>query len=177
MVDGIEDELQQMDERERESAELKQAVHLDDPIEALKLRTPITVRPDTSVREALRLIAQHDIGSLLVTDNNGKLLGIITERDMIRKACTDCKIMSEFQVDRIMTEAPDTLQAEDSLAFALNRMCEHHYRHVPIVDDNQKATGVVSMRDLVEHVGWCFHKEIVNLPPEPVRRMRRRFAG
>ncbi len=177
MTNGIDEELQQMCEREEESPELKRAVHLEDPIEALELRTPISVRSSTSVQEAFRLMAKHDIGCLLVTDDNDKLLGIITERDMIRKACAACEIVAEMKVGKFMTADPETLQADDSLVFALNRMCEHNYRHVPIVDDEQTATGVVSMRDVVKHVGLCFHKEITNLPPEPIHRMRRRFAG
>ncbi|MEE9465483.1 MAG: CBS domain-containing protein [Candidatus Neomarinimicrobiota bacterium] len=177
MFDGIDDELRQMDEREQESPELKRAVQLEDPISALELGTPITVRSSTSVQEAFNLMAENDIGCLLVTDDDGKLLGIITERDMLRKACGACEKMAELHVGNYMTESPDTLQSEDPMAFALNRMCEHHYRHVPIVDDELAATGVVSMRDVVRHVGLCFHKEISNLPPEPVHRMRRQIAG
>lgn len=177
MFDGINDELRQMDERELESPELKRAVHLEDPIAALGLRTPITVRSSTSVQEAFDLMAENNIGSLLVTDDDNKLLGIITERDMLRKACGACEKMAVLDVGDYMTADPDTLQAEDSVAFALNRMCERRYRHVPIVDDDLIVTGVVSMRDVVNHVGQCYHNEINNLPPEPVHHMRRRFAG
>ena len=177
MFDGIDDELRQMDEREVESPELKRAVQLEDPIAALGLRTPITVRSSTSVLEAFNMMADNDIGCLLVTGDDGKLLGIITERDILRKACGACKKLAGLDVGDYMTADPDTLQSEDPMAFALNRMCERRYRHVPIVDDELTVTGVVSMRDVVKHVGQCYHNEIKNLPPEPVHRMRRQFAG
>ncbi len=177
MVNVIEDESELMDEREQESPELKQAVHLEDPIEDLELRTPITVKADTSVLEAFKLMAEHDIGCLLVTDKKGKLKGIITERDLLRKACVKCEIMSDVHVEQFMTKNPESLRAEDPLAFALNRMCEYNFRHVPIIDRKNVAMGVVSMRDIVHEVGVCYQKEISNLPPKPVRRMRRRFAG
>ncbi|MCK4578877.1 MAG: CBS domain-containing protein [Candidatus Marinimicrobia bacterium] len=177
MVDAIDDELQIMKEQEQESPALMEGVHLEDPIEALELRDPITVSPDTSVLEAFKLMTKHDIGCLLITNKKGKLQGIITERDLIRKACTNCNIASDMKVSSYMTEKPDTLRADDPMVFALNRMCEHNYRHVPIVKKNRVAAGVVSIRDIVKHVGACFHKEIANLPPKPVRKMRRRFAG
>ena len=177
MTSVIEDELQVMDERDQESPELIKAIHLEDPIEALELRSPVTVRSDTSLRDAFKLMAMHDIGCLLVTDKKGRLKGIITERDLIRKACSNCEIVSDLQVEQFMTEKPETLRGEDSLAFALNRMCEYRFRHVPIVDRKRVAVGVISMRDIVKLVGTCYKKEIKNLPPKPVRRMRRRFAG
>ena len=177
MTDMIDDELSVMDEREKESPEIKTGVTLEDPLEALGLREPITVRSDTSLLEAFKLMAYHDIGSLLVTDKKGKLKGIITERDVVRKACAKCEVVSNHQVGEFMSTEPRTLRADDSVAFALNRMCVHNIRHVPIVDKKKRVEGVVSMRDIVKHVGECYQKEIVNLPPRPVRRMRFRFNG
>ncbi len=177
MTDMIDDELQVMDEREKESPAIKEGVSLADPLEALGLRDPITVSSDTSLLETFKIMAKNDIGSLLVTDKKGKLKGIITERDIVRKACANCKIVAKKHVGEFMSDEPRTLQPDDSVAFALNRMCVHNIRHVPIVDKKNKVQGVVSMRDIVRHVGDCYKKEIVNLPPRPVRRMRNRFNG
>jgi CBS domain-containing protein len=177
MTTHIDDELRIMDEREKESPAIKTGVTLDDPLEAIGLREPITVSSDTSLLDAFKLMAYHDIGSLLVTDKKGKLKGIITERDVVRKACAHCEIIAKDHVGEFMSTEPRTLQSDDSVAFALNRMCVHNIRHVPIIDKKNKVEGVVSMRDIVKHVGDCYQKEIVNLPPRPVRRMRNRFNG
>ncbi len=177
MTSIIDDELQIMDEREKDSPEIKAGVTLDDDLESLGLREPITVRSDTSLLEAFKLMAYHDIGCLLVTDKKGKLKGIITERDVVRKACAKCEIVSTKHVGEFMSDEPRTLRSDDSVAFALNRMCVHNIRHVPIIDKKRRVKGVVSMRDIVKHVGECYQKEIVNLPPRPVRRMFHRFNG
>lgn len=76
-----------------------------------------------------------------------------------------------------MSDEPRTLRRGDSVAFALNRMCVHHIRHVPIVDNVNSVEGIVSIRDIVEHIGECYQTEIVNLPPEPIRSMKHRFNG
>ena len=76
-----------------------------------------------------------------------------------------------------MTPNPDTLRPEDSLAHALNHMYVRGYRHVPIVDASKKPVGFVSIRDVVNHLSVFFQKEILNVPPKPVRSMADREGG
>ncbi len=177
MTDILNEEQRVMDEREKESPHIKEGVNLDDPLESLGLREPVTVSSDTSLKEAFKLMAEHDIGSLLVTDKKGRLKGIITERDVVRKACANCEIVSKKHVGEFMSDEPRILRPGDSVAFALNRMCVYNIRHVPIVDKKRRVKGVVSIRDIVKHVGECYEREIVNLPPEPIRKMKHRFNG
>lgn len=104
------------------------------------------VSPGACVREAIRLMSEHNVGSLLVTEN-GRLLGIFTERDAVRRIMAtgrdpDLTIMAE-----VMTREPDTIGARDSVDDAIRRMDEFGYRHLPVVEDHDRVIGVISMRD------------------------------
>ena len=70
-------------------------------------------------------------------------------------------------VDHVMTENPETLQATDSIVFALNKMSLGGFRHVPLVDDAGKPVGIISVKDIVDYIADFFAKEIQNVPPEP----------
>ena len=178
MNDNILDtEVQVSRERERESPDIQSAIHLEDEIGSLGLRPLIKVNKSTSVHEAFDLMAKNDIGCVLVEDDDEKLVGIFTERDMIRRVCGECAALDKHKVADYMSGNPDTLERQDSLAFALNRMCEYDYRHVPIIDSDQHPQGVVSMRDIVKQIGAFYRKEILNLPPEPVHTMHSRESG
>ena len=68
-------------------------------------------------------------------------------------------------VDEIMTESPDTLSPENPLAYALNKMHVGGFRHVPIVDDDHKPVGLVSISNIISTIADYFSREIINLPP------------
>ena len=76
-----------------------------------------------------------------------------------------------------MTPKPDTLRMDDSIAHALNHMYDRGYRHIPIVDSNRKAIGFVSIRDIVNHLATFYRKQILNVPPKPVRSVSDREGG
>lgn len=123
---------------------------MEDPIRALKPRRPVTVKPTASVREAIEVMLGKDIGAVLVVADDGKLVGILSERDLLTKAAgvPSCE---SLPVDRFMTAQPETVTADDTLAFAVHKMDVGGYRHVPVVK-NGKPTGVVSSRDLLHHI-------------------------
>jgi predicted transcriptional regulator len=73
-------------------------------------------------------------------------------------------------VDNFMTPNPEYLEMEDAVAYALNRMVVSGFRHVPIVDDNKKSVGVVSLVNIVQQVATALGEEIFNLPPIPQRK-------
>ena len=172
----LDDELQQMDEREQETPELVEAVHLDDPLSSLKLQHLELVKPTTTIKEAIDLLSRYNIGCLLV-EEEGRLVGVLTERDIIRRVVGKGLNHAEVTVAEYMTKNPDTLRREDPIAFALNRMYERGYRHVPLVDSVGRATGFVSIRDIVNHLAAYYQKEILNLPPRPVRTAHPREGG
>lgn len=108
--------------------------------------TVCQIAPGASVCEAVRMMSRHNLGSVLVTEN-GRLLGIFTEHDAVRRVMAggldpDLTIMAE-----VMTRDPDTIRAQDSVDNAIRRMDEFGYRHLPVVEDDDRVIGVLSIRD------------------------------
>ena len=69
-----------------------------------------------------------------------------------------------------MTQRPDALFLTDPIAYALNRMAAGGYRHVPLIDENHRPVGFLSVRDIVDHMADYYSDEILNLPPSPHAR-------
>jgi CBS domain-containing protein len=114
-------------------------------------------------------------GVVLVADR-GKLEGIFTERDVLMKIAGSRVDLKRTPVRNFMTANPDALPAESSIAYAINKMVLEGYRHIPLVDEAGRPTGVVSMRDLIEHIAGFYQKDVLNLPPDP-RAMPRQREG
>lgn len=116
------------------------------------MSTPVlTVKKDDSVREAAKIMYNNRIGSVVVVDDDGKIAGILTERDLIYLiALGKREIFTEYPVWQIMTENPITGKPDDSIIDALNKMKEAKIRHLPVVDEDGRPIGMVSIRDILE---------------------------
>jgi len=123
---------------------------MEDPVSVLGQHTPITVRPDTPIHDAIQTMLTHDIGALLVTDEKGKLVGIVSERDLLTKVAGEVGPTEPRPVRDFMTRNPETVVATDTLAFALGKMDGGGYRHLPVVQDG-RPVSVISVRDVLTH--------------------------
>jgi len=115
-----------------------------------KYRVLATAKPNESIFTAIQKLVEHDRGSLAVCNDNGDLVGIITERDIIRK----CFSRNNFNPNAIMVEDVMSSQVfigrpEDDLEYAIKAMRQKRVRHLPIVDNQKKLLGMISMRDLL----------------------------
>lgn len=115
---------------------------------ATKSSDVITVRPDQSLREAVGLLVKHNIGALIVVDEPGRPIGIISERDIIREA-VQTETVLEQTVSRVMTKDLITASPQDDLGSVLQTMTAGHFRHLPIMDRGQ-LIGVISIGDVVK---------------------------
>ncbi len=115
-------------------------------------------KQDTA-REAAKQMAEKDIAAIVVTDGGGKLLGIVTERDLTRRVIAGNRDADKVTVGEIMTGNPDTLAPRDSALDALELMGTRKYRHLPVVDDG-RIVGMVSIRDLYAAVKTALEKDI-----------------
>ena len=113
----------------------------------IRQQTLSSLKPDSTVLEAATMMTSANVAAIVVIDDDGKLVGIITERDLTRRAVAKGLDPRETQVGDIMTENPDTLAPEDSAGDALELMQARHYRHLPVVDGDT-CVGMVSIRDL-----------------------------
>ena len=112
-----------------------------------------------TAREAAKQMAENDIAAIVVTDDGGKLLGIVTERDLTRRVIAGNRDADKVTVGEIMTGNPDTLAPRDSALDALELMRTRKYRHLPVVDDGS-VVGMVSIRDLYAAVKTALEKDI-----------------
>jgi len=108
-----------------------------------------TVSPETSVLDALTLMAEHNIGALVVLDGEENLAGVISERDVARKIVTVGRIAKETSVREIMSSPVQTVSPEDSVSECMSLMTVGHIRHLPVMVEG-KLAGLVSIGDLVK---------------------------
>jgi len=109
-----------------------------------------TIRPDATVFEAIQLMAEKNIGAVLVTDKD-KLVGIISERDYTRKVVLKGKTSKELKVREILSEHLVHVTPKHSVEECLRLMTDHRVRHLPVLEGD-KIAGVISIGDLVNWV-------------------------
>jgi CBS domain-containing protein len=109
--------------------------------------THYAVKANETVWKALRVMAAANIGSVLVMEN-GKIIGIFTERDYVQRGELEGRIAKETIVKEVMTEEMYTVTTETSTDECMALMMKYHIRHLPVVD-NGILVGIVSMRDVV----------------------------
>ncbi len=114
-----------------------------------KSRPVISIGPNDTVSAVVQKLAEHDLGSLAVCNDDGELVGIVTERDVIRKCFKSIDACAKFRVQDIMTKEVAVGIPDDDLEYAISAMKQKRIRHLPILD-NQRVVGMLSMRDLVD---------------------------
>jgi CBS domain-containing protein len=117
----------------------------------LMTRDVLAVAPEDTLGEAAQKMADHNVGSAVVVDY-GRLVGILTERDLLR-AVAGRVHSSEARVRDWMTEEPLTASESTSAEEAARIMLEHGFRHLPVVEMDQ-TLGIVSLRDVMR---WSIH--------------------
>ena len=178
MPDDVDEELKIIEERDHEAEpNLEFALSIYEPIEKIFYRDPVIVSKDIKVIEAIDSFNKKDVGCVLVVDKSNKLIGIFTERDVIRKLINKGHDLNKETIEKYMTQNPDALQLSDPITYALNRMAAGGYRHVPLIDENHSPVGFLSIRDIVDHLADYYSNEILNLPPSPHAKQRSQEGG
>jgi CBS domain-containing protein len=108
-----------------------------------------TITPEATVAELLDVLADLNVGALVVSDDGEKMLGIVSERDIVRKLRTG-ENARELAVSAIMTTDVQVCGPEDSFGSLMEIMTEHRVRHIPVIDDG-KLVGVLSIGDAVKY--------------------------
>lgn len=125
------------------------------------------IAPDATVFEALKLMAQHNIGALLVMSND-MVDGIISERDCVRKVELDEKNVRDTSISDVMTSKVISINADEPLEECMALMLEKSIRHLPVYDGN-KLLGLISVRDVL--------KEVVDVQQMMLSQLERYITG
>ena len=113
----------------------------------VKEQSIATLNPADSVMDAVTMMSDRKIGAVIIVDNNAKLAGIFTERDLVNRVVAKGLDAATMPLSKVMTADPDTLGPDDTAMNALDLMSARRYRHLPVVDGD-KVIGMVSIRDL-----------------------------
>lgn len=122
---------------------------------------PVSVAPTTPICDVVKLLAERNIGCVLVVLDDA-LVGVFTERDLLRRVGTRFSELANEPIARFMTSAPETLSSNDSVALALNRMAVGDFRHLPI-EDGEHVIGVTGVRDVLEYLAQQFPEVLGNM--------------
>ncbi len=109
----------------------------------------VTIGPDAGVRELIALLAEHNIGALIVTSDGTSVDGIVSERDVVRHLHHDGTVVNN-NVGAIMTEVVETCSPDDDLDEVMGIMTRRRFRHIPVVEDDE-LVGIISIGDVVKH--------------------------
>jgi CBS domain-containing protein len=114
-------------------------------------RAPVTASPMVSVEEAIRLMHKEGVGSVVIVSPEGKVLGIFTERDLVKLVGEGKPLTSK--IGDVMTRDPVTVFEDDTITKAVTIMAERRIRHLPVTDREGRLKGVISARDIATAFG------------------------
>jgi CBS domain-containing protein len=120
------------------------------------------------VRDAVALMKDNGVGAVVALEE-GVVVGILTERDILRALGEMVEGVLKQPVSELMTRDPVSLREDDAIAYVAHNMQLGGYRHVPIVDDDGRPVSIVSIKDVVRYVLSYFPEEVLNTVPEPYR--------
>jgi CBS domain-containing protein len=115
-----------------------------------KGRDVVAITTTATIADAAKLLTDMKIGALVVKDKGGKLCGIISERDLVHAIAEGGAAALSEQVGDHMTPAPQTCVETDTVEIVMEVMTRGRFRHVPVLDDNNRLCGMISIGDVVK---------------------------
>jgi CBS domain-containing protein len=109
----------------------------------------ICIEPTADLAAAAKLLSSHRIGALAVLDADGRLVGILSERDIVRTMADVGSAALQLPVAQVMTRNVCTCDVNDSISSVMERMTQGKFRHMPVLD-NDRLAGLVSIRDVLK---------------------------
>lgn len=123
---------------------------MHDPVAKLAPHPPVTIPETGTLGDAVDTMMTEKVGAVLVTDETGKLVGILTERDFLTKVAGSPNYR-QLPLQQFMSREPEVVSANDPIASALGKMAGGGYRHLPVVDEG-KPVGSISVRGILSHI-------------------------
>ncbi len=148
---------------------------VNQPLSELPLDEPAVVSPFTTVRSAIATM-QEGSRSCVVAVEEGRVVGIFTERDVLTRCMGDGFDWDQALGDSVLTRNPRTIASSRSIAEAVFLMQQHHYRTLPVMEGGS-VVGLVRLGELVRHLAEEYPEDVLNLPPRPHQVMERPEGG
>ena len=170
-IDG--DEIDRITAEEQPGPDELQSALAKDTLGEVIQQTPLTVNAGATLAFVISRMQEEHRGYVVILEE-GKPVGIFTERDLLLRVAGRQLAFDQTLVDAYMTRDPITLPADASVAHAVNLMVVEGFRHIPVVNDAGQLVAVASMRNLMEYLSDFFSRDVLNLPPssQPSYRAR-----
>lgn len=134
-----------------------------DPVTRLEPSPPRAVDRTATVADAVALMRQENVGCVLVCDGE-RLVGLFTERDLMRRVLAVGKPLT-LSVGEVMTPDPVTVLPADPIRVAVRKMKAGGHRHLPVIDENSRPVGVLSVKRVVHYLVEHYPAAVYNQPP------------
>jgi CBS domain-containing protein len=122
----------------------------------------VTIEPGASIGEAIARLVQNNIGSLPVVDHEGNLVGVVSERDLLRHLHNRGEAYAKHKVEQMMTHNPVTCSCHDDVEDVMGQMSSKRIAKVPVVDDD-RLVGIISVGDVIKVMYERVHTENAHL--------------
>ena len=119
-------------------------------IRYIMIERVVTAKADTTIESAIKTLDEKHIGSIVITDDEGKCEGIFTERDAIRAIAQNVSLSTPLK--EVMTKNPITIWEDASFAEAMALIVSHGIRHLPAVDEEKRLVGMLSIRNFLDEI-------------------------
>jgi CBS domain-containing protein len=143
------------DSRPEPATEVERSI-MSDTIADLAPHTPVVVDVSATVKEVLNTLVENSIGCVLVTKDDA-IVGIFSEKDALRRLNVDAASHADEPISKFMTKSPETLKDNANIAFAVHRMDQGGFRHVPIMGSKGVPKGIISVRDILRFLNEKLH--------------------
>jgi len=134
-----------------------------DPVSRLEPSAPHVVERAATVADAVNLMRQENVGCVLVCEA-GRLIGLFTERDLMCRVLAVGKPLS-LPIIEVMTPDPVTVLPADTIRVAVRKMKAGGHRHLPVVDENTRPVGILSVKRVVRYLVEHYPAAVYNQPP------------
>ena len=131
-------------------------------VSVLQPHKPLSVSEGESVESVLRLLRSNKVGCVLVNGSDGRLSGIFSERDVLLKVIEGYPANKDLAVSEFMTRDPVTQAPDATIGFVLNLMSTGGFRHMPILDADGLALGIVSVKDVIDFIVKSFTDDLLS---------------
>jgi CBS domain-containing protein len=122
-------------------------------VKHMMIEDVVTAKSNITAKDAVRTLREKHVGSIVLTDNSQKCIGIFTERDAIRIMTSDISL--DTPIEQVMSKNVITIGKEASLEEVRRLSTSHGIRHLPVVDSKGRLVGLISVRKLIDELyGW-----------------------
>ncbi len=129
-----------------------------------------TIRPDATVKEAVQIMTQNRIGSVVVISGGGEVMGIVTEHDVLKDVVGEGKDSASIRVDEVMTSKIVAIDPNQTIEEAADVMVKHKIKKLPVIDDG-KLIGIITASDLIRYERTLIERVATLISASPMRQI------